>query len=172
MQPSAMTRRRPYTSDRYPNSTTVMVETIAWIMTRFKISPQEHEPDGFRVEHGEIEEWKDDHRDATERDDPSAPIHVGQISEQHHRHGRDDRLDHDKVQNQSPAEPELLRAVGDDIGRENVKRDLLTRAQQRRQRDLSPVPLHHLDHRRPRDGAFRLMVPEYRRLDDAGADIQ
>ena len=90
-QPIAVMRRRPYRSDRCPNSGIVTIETNDWTITKLRIS--------------------------------------------------------------AAAEPELLRGVGEDVGREDVERHLLARAQQRGQQDLAPVPPQHLDDRRLLDGA-------------------
>jgi hypothetical protein len=117
---------------------------------------QEDQRDGLRIQQAEIDERIHQHDHAADRGDPAPPEPVGQVAHVDDGDEREQRLQHDEVQNRAAAHPELLRGVGDDVGGEDVELDLLTGTQERRQDDLAPIHPYHFDERRFPDSAARL----------------
>ncbi len=94
------------------------------------------------------------------------------MPEERDRQARDQCLDHDHVQHQPAGEPERLRRIGDDVGREDVEADLLARAQKRRDGNLAPVLPQHVFERRLHELAALLELLEHGRFLHACPDVE
>ena len=120
----------------------------------------------------EVGEGKGGHEDAAEQVPTPPPKAVGQIAEERDREELQHGGNGDRVQNEPPAQVQLLHAIGHHKDGEDVERGLLSEARACTEQNLGRAVPERRDDRGTCLALLRLHPGEERRLQDAQADIQ